>query len=804
MSNFPQGNHESIIVVDGNKSDLAHLNEILTKNGYDVYPHEDSPPPEQIGTAPPALIFIALSFPNEAGYKKCRHLKQNANTAHIPIILISNHNQTIDKAKAFEVKANDFIQKPFEAQKILTTLRNQLNSANAQRTQITTLQQESIQLETENKVLKQKIVEIETAQKAFQIELQESEEKFRLAFETSADSVAISRVADGVIVSINRGFTRISGYAPEEVIGKTFADIKSWKNTEDRNRFVEEFVSKGQVQGFEAPLLTKHGEIYGVMSALPIQLKNGPHILATTKDITKQKLAEKALQESEHQYRSLVEGISDLITHVDQDGKFIFVNHMSKQILGLLPNDCVGLSAFQFVHPEDRQKTEDWFNENTARKTQQAVIENRQVNSETGRIYTVLWSCTFYFDKTGELLGVRSIARDISKRKELEAQLLHAQKMDSIGRLAGGIAHDLNNLLVPINGYVELGMMQLSADEKLYTYLKRVKEAAESATKLTHQILAFGRKQILEMQTLDLNKVIEGFKKMVAPLLEEHIDFQTFFAPDIYRIKGDKGHIEQVLMNLVINARDAMPTGGKLTIETANVFLDAEYMRKHADYQSPGHFVMLAISDTGHGIDADTQRQIFDPFFTTKAMGEGTGLGLSTVFGIVKQHGGNIWVYSELEKGTTFKVYFPRTLDANEAVTQPEMQTGPLTGGETVLVVEDAEKVRKLVCETLDSYGYEIIEAKNGTEGMQLVSDYEGSIDLLLTDVIMPDINGRSLFNQLITLQPNLKVLYMSGYTDNVIVHHGVLYEGVNFLQKPFTIHDLVRKIRNVLDSDNT
>ena len=417
-------------------------------------------------------------------------------------------------------------------------------------------------------------------------------------------------------------------------------------------------------------------------------------------------------------------------------------------------------------------------------------------------------------NKRGDIVWVQGIASptstedglvfdgillDITERKRLEEQLRHAQKMEAVGRLSGGIAHDFNNLLVPIIGYVELAMMNLAPEDKLYSHLKRVQEAAERAADLTRQILAFSRKQVLKMQMLDLNLVITDFKKMVQHLIGEDIEFETFLTSDLHRVKADRGQLEQVLMNLVVNARDAMPMGGKLTIETANVYLDESYVKKYADTPSPGYYVMLVVSDTGCGMDTKTQQQIFEPFFTTKAQGEGTGLGLATVFGIVKQHGGNIWVYSELDKGTTFKVYLPQTPEAEQSVEIPQAEPVSLSGTETILVVEDEAMVRKLVCETLAAYGYTIIEAKNGNDGLQRISEYKEPIHLLLTDVIMPEMNGRELYKNVVTIHPAIKVLYMSGYTDNVIVHHGILEEGIDFLQKPFTVHSLTQKVRQVL-----
>lgn len=383
--------------------------------------------------------------------------------------------------------------------------------------------------------------------------------------------------------------------------------------------------------------------------------------------------------------------------------------------------------------------------------------------------------------------------------KKLQAQLLQSQKMESVGRLAGGIAHDFNNILVPIIGYVELGMMKLSPDDKLYNDLERVREAADRAAGLTQQILAYSRKQILEMKPTDLNELVVDFTRMLRRIIGEDIELQTFLSPSLQLIMADKGQLGQILMNLAVNARDAMPKGGQLTIETNNVFLDEKYGEKHIGMQS-GPYVLVAVSDTGHGMNAETQEHIFEPFFSTKEQGAGTGLGLATVFGIVKQHQGSIWVYSEPGNGTTFKIYLPQIANLEQIVEAANIiEPNSFYGTETVLVVEDEAMVRNLVCETLESYGYEVLEAKHPNEGLQYAGTHQTPIHLLLTDVIMPQMNGRELYQKVKQVRPKTKVLYMSGYTDNVIVHHGILEEGVYFLQKPFAIRNLMQKVKMAL-----
>ncbi|GAB4459996.1 MAG: hypothetical protein Kow0031_39760 [Anaerolineae bacterium] len=374
------------------------------------------------------------------------------------------------------------------------------------------------------------------------------------------------------------------------------------------------------------------------------------------------------------------------------------------------------------------------------------------------------------------------------------------QKMETIGRLAGGIAHDFNNLLVPILGYAELGMMILSPEHGLYKNFSQINTAAQRAADLTRQILAYSRRQVLNMQALNLNQVIGQFESMLHRIIGEDIELHTFFAPTPFPVKADRTQLEQVIMNLVVNARDAMPRGGKLSLETANVYLDEAYVEQHAGIESPGYYVMLAVSDTGHGMDASTKNQIFDPFFTTKAAGKGTGMGLSTVLGIVKQHQGHIWVYSEPGGGTTFKIYLPRAEGEAWDVAPHLPEPVSLFGTETILVVEDNELLLDLACETLHTHRYQILRAGSSEEALELAATYPDTIHLLLTDVVMPGMNGRVLFNSLAKTRPAIKVLFMSGYTDNVIVHHGILEQGVNFLQKPFNTNALVSKVRSALD----
>ena len=372
--------------------------------------------------------------------------------------------------------------------------------------------------------------------------------------------------------------------------------------------------------------------------------------------------------------------------------------------------------------------------------------------------------------------------------------------MEAVGRLAGGIAHDFNNLLTIIKGYTELGRTRAKKPPELRADLERIEDASERAAGLVRQLLAFSRRQVLQPKVLDLNGIVVGLDKLLRRLMDDDIEMKTIVDKDLGTIKADPGQVEQVIMNLVVNARDAMPDGGRLTVETENVELDGAYARDHATVR-PGRYVMLAVSDTGVGMSGETIAHIFEPFYTTKESGRGTGLGLSTVYGIVKQSGGYIWVYSEPGEGTTFKVYLPRVDEPAEALPTTKASLADCAGTETILLVEDEPQLRELTRTVLESRGYSVVEAVSPDEAERLAKKYGAKIHLLLTDVIMPGISGRELAKRLSARQPAMRVLYMSGYTYNVIAQGGTLERGVAFLQKPFTPSALIEKVREVLDA---
>lgn len=436
----------------------------------------------------------------------------------------------------------------------------------------------------------------------------------------------------------------------------------------------------------------------------------------------------------------------------------------------------------------------------TARETEllQSLADTTAVALENVQLFQALRA---EVDESSRLL--EQFKREVSKREHIEEQLRQSQKMEAIGRLAGGVAHDFNNILTAIMSYSELVLQRVPHVDPIHADIEEIRKAGELAGSLTRQLLAFGRKQVLQPKALVLNDVVRSMDHLLRRVLAENIDVMAKLAPNLATVYADPGQLEQILMNLAINARDAMPDGGRLTIETENVTLDEAYTDQHQDTR-PGPHVMLAVSDSGTGMDTETRNRIFDPFFTTKSKGKGTGLGLSTVYGIVKQSGGNIWVYSELGKGTTFKVYLPQAKEEAEATTTSAARPVLPKGTGTILVVEDETMIRRLVRRILQDAGYNVLLASDVDEAVRIYRQCAEPLDLLLTDVVLPSASGRELAEKLVAMQPELKVVYMSGYTDNAIVHHGMLGPRVAFIQKPMTPTGLLEKVRSVLGASSS
>jgi PAS domain S-box-containing protein len=619
---------------------------------------------------------------------------------------------------------------------------------------------------------------------------------------TSAMDSAINGIAildaRGAHTYVNASFAQMMGYeGPEAILGRFWQEIYDPKDVERVQAEIRDSLKKdGKWSG---PLNMHHRDGTVMPMEMAITALPGGGTVCVCRDLTARRNAEKAREEAEAKFRMLVEKVAAIsyIAELGVHGEWLYVSPQVETIFGFSASEWLTDSRewVKHVHPDDFKIVEAA--EEASKRGERFQAEYRVIRKD-GRVIWVS-DTAVVVEGSGTHPLMEGIIVDITERKQLETQLQQARRMEAIGRLAGGIAHDFNNLLTIIKGYAELALQRPKISPELHTDIERIEDASERASTLVRQLLAFSRRQVLQPKLVDLNSIVLGLDKLLRRLMDEDIQMSTQAGKTIATIKADPGQIEQVIMNLVVNARDAMPEGGKLTVETCDVELDAAYASEHVSVK-PGRYVMLAVSDTGVGMSADTAAHIFEPFYTTKESGRGTGLGLSTVYGIVKQSGGYIWVYSEPGRGSTFKVYLPRVDEPAEALPAGKMPVTNQTGSETILLVEDQPQVRELAHMVLAGKGYAVMVAATPQEAERACERQDREIDLLLTDVIMPGVSGRELAKRLTLRQPNMRVLYMSGYTFNVIAQGGMLEDGMAFLQKPFTPSTLAEKVREVLD----
>ena len=630
-----------------------------------------------------------------------------------------------------------------------------------------------------------------------------NETRYRELVETSQDLVWAFDV-DGRITFVNQAATRnILGYEASDLVGRPWVDFVLSEQRPALEAAIARVAQGEPLLHVPVTVIAKDGEPrYLLSNAIPKYEANGTitGMTGTSTDLTERRRQEDALR----LFRSLMEQSADGIMIVDAaTHRIVDVNETFCRWLDYSCDELKGVTAEHIVRPQPTRSWPEWvaeayrLSQPAAPNASPLVVEVEYQRRDGAAIPREVG--VQYVAMHGRALVV-VVARDVTERKRLELQLQQAQKMEGIGRLAGGIAHDFNNVLTAIVGYTEMARASLPPRHSAVEDLGEVRRAAERASALTRQLLAFARKQIIEPQVVSINDLLDGVHAMLKPLLGEDIVVNVLTSSDLWHVNVDPNQFHQIAMNLALNARDAMPSGGTLTFETANVVLGAEYAYQHPDV-TPGEYVRLAVSDTGEGMDEQVRRHIFEPFFTTKDLGRGTGLGLATTHGIVRQSGGHIWLYSEPGQGTTFKVYLPRATDGvTHAAPHGEPRSAP-SGVETVLVVEDEAMVRRFAVIALDRLGYHALEAADGRSALEAAAEFAGQIDLLFTDVVMPHMNGQELAERIREVQPGVRVLYASGYTDNTIVHHGVLTPGVAFLQKPYTMLELSAKVRQVLDA---
>jgi PAS domain S-box-containing protein len=651
------------------------------------------------------------------------------------------------------------------------------------------------------------VIKGEEARRSGEAALCESEAQFRAAFDNAPEGMALLD-RNRRFLRVNNKLNEILGYSEDELIGKSFNQFTHLDDRQTgRDRWQELLAGDVATNRAEKRYIKKNGDIvWVVISNAAIRNEQGEvqHILSHIYDITQRKEAENALRISEEKFSKAFDRspLWVVITTL-KEGRYLEANETFLQETGYTREEVIGHTSDELGLRLDSREREEFVRLLRKKGTVRNLEVKRRIRS--GEIKDMLLSAEM-LPMTDEdamvvvLTDVTDITKAESEKEQLQSQLSQAQKLESVGRLAGGVAHDFNNMLNVIIGYAELALEKTALENSLNNDLQEILNAALRSGEITRQLLAFARRQTVRPQVIDLNETVENMLKMLRRLIGEDIDMLWNPGPGLWPVKIDPSQLDQILANLCVNARDAINGVGRVTIETDNINFDEAYCTNHAEFE-PGEYVLLAVSDDGHGMNKETLENLFEPFFTTKGMGEGTGLGLSTVYGIVRQNDGFINVYSEPGEGATFKIYLPRYLGKSQKEQAHSVKEIPPAQGETVLIVEDEDSIRQLAKTILERLGYTVLDASSPSQAKIIAEEYSGSINLLITDVVMPETNGRDLADQLTALYSNLKVLFMSGYTANVIAHRGVLDAGVQFIQKPFTRHELAVKIRKALAS---
>ncbi|MBW2031380.1 MAG: PAS domain S-box protein [Deltaproteobacteria bacterium] len=624
----------------------------------------------------------------------------------------------------------------------------------------------------------------------------ERSETYRCVFETIDDLVVVTD-SKGIIVDCNCRAAQVLGLWKEEMLGRTMNVLVERGCAEQIREVLRETLTEGSSRDRECRLVGRDGKaIQVVLNCSMVEYKYGEplEVVWIIRDVMQLRQLEEKLAELDSAFSQSIDGIAI----GDLEPRLKYVNKAFASMHGYSPDEMLGMRVADLHNEEQKEEFERGIQKIKTRGSWSGEIGHI---TKDGMAFPTYMSVTLLKDCEGKAKGILAVARDIGEQRRLEQKLRWSQKMEAVGRLAGGVAHDFNNILTVIEGNVYLAMMKSHLHGDIENALQEVLKASERAAKLTGQLLAFSRRQTISPRVIDLNEVLLNITKMLRRLIGEQIELVTLPADGLGRVEADPGQIEQVIFNLAVNARDAMPDGGKLIFQTADVVLDQNYAARHVGV-TPGSYVMMAVTDTGHGMSEETKASIFEPFFTTKEQGKGTGLGLATCYGIVKALGGNIWVYSEPGKGTTFRVYLPKVeKEAGPLATRDDEEDVP-AGKETVLLVEDEPSVRRLVARMLRSLGYRVLEAGNGWEALHVVEEMSGvDIDILVSDVVMPGMGGVQLARKVRSRLPDIKTLFLSGYPGGTIAIDEAAGLGGSLLEKPFCLAELARKLREAFDT---
>jgi nitrogen fixation negative regulator NifL len=779
------------LIVDDNPTNLKLLRAQLEAEGYSVFEAADGVEAlavlerERIGA-----IISDILMPRMDGYRLCFEVRASERFCSIPFVIYSNtYTSPSDVKTGLELGADLFVRKPAPARELLDALREVLKQSPSR-------QPRPVQAGAELNLMKEYNERLVNKLEQKNIELQSAHEQLILqatAMATAANAIIITDHT-GRMLWVNEAFTRMTGYTAAEAIGQTPHILKSGKHDAAFYQKFWKTICSGRTWRGEFTNRRKDGSLYyDEHTVTPVHDAQGrlTHFIGILHDVTERKEAEAKLSV----FRALVERSSDGIEVVDPEtGRFLDVNETACRDSGYTREEYLALSVSDVDPAVDRAT----FLRNTETLRQSGFLAWESVHRrKDGSTFPVEVNIRHVeLDRSYLIASVR----DVTERKQLEEQVRQSQKLDTVGQLAGGVAHDFNNVLTVIQGHASLLLDKGDLAPDIASSLKEIYSAGERAANLTRQLLVFSRKQEIRTQTMNLNEVIKDVTKMLRRLLDEDIALRVDFATPLPNIQADAGMMGQVLMNLVVNARDAMPRGGRLSVRTAPVTLDAERTRRHGEAR-PGEVVWLSVSDTGSGISPEVLSHIFDPFFTTKEPGKGTGLGLSIVFAIVKQHQGWVEVKTEVGQGTTFEVYLP-AVRATAAGGRKAPAQDRLPGGtETILLVEDEASVRFLAAIILQRCGYRVLEAASGVKALEVWKEHDREIQLLLTDMVMPDgLSGRELADQLRVQRPDLKVIYTSGYSREIIGNKSLHLEGMNYLAKPYQSRELAQAVRDCLD----